>query len=211
MAADQGRQESRLSSQRWVMLLIVAILAAVVVLGGLFVGGLDHPDEPQLTPTPSPTPDIDPTPTPVVDDRPSTGELEQLIHAAVNDYRQEQGLSTLEFDDHLASFARNHSADMYERDFFDHDNPDSDGPEDRVDGYCSPIGENLAINYWDRPFEDGTRHTTAEALAEDVVQQWIDSPGHRELLEHDEFGRQGIGVVFDDDTNRVYVTQKFCP
>lgn len=187
------------------VLLITILFLTIGVVGAAHFGGIDQP-------SPTQTPDREVTPTPADEDTfPAVSDIERAIHDAVNAYRTERGLETLSSDSALVAIAREHSKDMHEREFFDHDNPDSEGPEHRVGDHCVAVGENLAINYWDRPFTDGSRHTSVEALADDVLDMWIESPGHRENLERAEFGRQGIGIYLDTDSNRVYVTQKLCP
>lgn len=81
----------------------------------------------------------------------------------------------------LVRSARAHSKDMAERDYFAHQNPEGHEPWDRVSavGYSwSRVGENIAAGY-----------TSAEA----VVDGWVTSPGHCQVLMTKEYTEMGVG------------------
>ncbi|MFC6717449.1 CAP domain-containing protein [Natrialbaceae archaeon GCM10025810] len=151
----------------------------------------------------------------------SSVTIEDFVHAEVNDRRDEHGLESLEWDGTIASVSRAHSADMAERDYFDHVNPDGEKPLDRFDdvgSYCRGYGENIAMNWLDEPVEasggdSATEYYTAEGIAEALVDQWMNSTPHREaILEENVRGswdRAGVGVHVTDE-GRVYATQNFC-
>lgn len=134
------------------------------------------------------------------------GRIEARIHVEVNEYRAEQGLDALSFDEALADVARDHSRDMNDRDYFSHDAPDGSGPGDRLDAAgidCGGWAENIAYEYDSRfSAED------ADSVADSIVQGWIDSAGHRRNVLGD-YGEQGVGVDVRDD-GRVMATQLFC-
>ncbi|MFP8952485.1 CAP domain-containing protein [Natrialbaceae archaeon A-arb3/5] len=148
-------------------------------------------------------------------------DVEDFIHAEVNDRRAEHDLDSLEWDGTVASVARAHSVDMADRDYFAHANPDEEGPYDRftdVDSYCRGYGENIALTWVDRPVEhadtgDVSEHHTAEGLATGLVDQWMNSTDHRDAIleEHGPQGwdRGGVGVYIDDD-GAVYASHNFC-
>jgi uncharacterized protein YkwD len=79
---------------------------------------------------------------------PNSETLQQMLNA-LNNYRLENGLGVAMYSDALEQAAQNHAQDMYVRGFFDHTNPDGDGPLERVTaaGFCSPAlaGENIAF------------------------------------------------------------------
>jgi uncharacterized protein YkwD len=109
------------------------------------------------------------------------------------------GLDHLELDPVLRGTARAHSVDMATRGFFDHDNPDGDGPFDRIEaaGFtgAQPWGENIA---------GGTG--TAEA----VMDQWMDSVGHCMNIMEPSFLVIGVGYDFDETSQLGhYWTQNF--
>lgn len=138
-------------------------------------------------------------------------ETELLIHERVNEVREERGLPPLEWHPELAEEAKAHSGDMIERDFYNHTNPDGEGPRDRTSTNCR-AGENINTVYWQRQFElyEGSVVTaeSEEELANYTVREWMNSDGHRKnVLDADYIG-QGIGVKADG--SKVLVTQMFC-
>jgi uncharacterized protein YkwD len=92
----------------------------------------------------------------------------------------------------LRCAARLHSLDMATRGFFDHTNPDGDGPGERIapTGYEPRTwGENIALGY---------------ATPEDVVSGWMGSDGHCANIMRAAFTEIGVGY----QENR-YWTQVF--
>lgn len=152
-------------------------------------------------------------------------ELERLIHHAVNAEREAEDVDELAFDDELAAIARNHSSDMDARSFFDHENPDGDGPVDRIadagyecefrhGGYIYSGGENLVLGYFRRqagtPWNETRVDHDEQDLANTTIDLWMDSDAHRENLLNEAWRNQGIGVHYNSSSRAVYVTQKFC-
>lgn len=143
--------------------------------------------------------------------------VEDSVHEEVNERRAEHGLEPLAWDGTIASVSRAHSADMREREYFAHRNPDGEDPWDRysdVAGYCSRYGENIATTWVGQPVErpsDGEleRYETAEGLADGLVDQWMNSTAHREAILADDWDRAGVGVHLSGD-GRVFATQNFC-
>lgn len=142
--------------------------------------------------------------------------VEGHVHELVNAEREERDLRALEWDGDLQTVADDHSRDMIERDFFAHDNPDGEGPSDRYDRHrisgCSTSGENIAQTWWDENVvtPDGTeRYTTEADLAAGIVEQWMNSEGHRENILRSEWRQEGIGVELSD-ADEVFATQNFC-
>ena len=86
----------------------------------------------------------------------------------------------------LRCAARVHSLDMAMRGFFDHTNPDGLSPFDRMElaGYeYRAAGENIAAG---------------QTTPEQVVQGWLDSPGHCRNIMSPDF--EEIGVGYDATT-----------
>lgn len=131
---------------------------------------------------------------------------ERAIHDRVNEVRGQHDLGRLEYDETIATIAREHSADMAERDYFAHESPGGEGPDDRLADvfpeHCREIGENIATV--GRRSDDDP-----DAVAQRIVSGWMDSPGHRENLLREAFDEEGIGVAFADD-GRVLATQNYC-
>lgn len=81
----------------------------------------------------------------------------------------------------LECAARVHSRDMVVRDFFDHDNPDGDGPAERM------IAAGVELGSW------GENIAAGSATAEAAVAQWMDSDGHCANFMNPNFRYIGIG------------------
>ena len=123
-------------------------------------------------------------------------DLEQAIHAQVNEYRAKQGLPPLTLDREISEIAREHSQDMAAGQVeFGHG-----GFEQRVQAIARVIpyrraAENVAYN-------QGYQDPGSQA-----VEGWINSPGHRVNMEGS-FDLTGIGVVRTSD-GKYYFTQMF--
>ncbi|MCK6629780.1 MAG: CAP domain-containing protein [Anaerolineae bacterium] len=116
-----------------------------------------------------------------------TSSPEEELRLLINAERVSRGLAPLAFDMLLAQAAEAHSQDMIDRDFFDHINPDGLDPGDRLDdvGYVwSNFGETLGAGY-----------TTPEAM----LNGWLNSSGHRNILLSSNFTEIGLGYVIGGD------------
>lgn len=153
--------------------------------------------------------------------------LEKRIHDLVNLARQEHGQPLLTADPALASLARAHSADMASKGYFGHVNLDERDPTARgaAAGYrCHKgsdtesvyaIAENIFATYRSgaiimvngREIESDGK--PGEAIAEETVDAWMNSPDHRDNILDPGMGREGIGVAFGQG-DMVFVTQDFC-
>ncbi len=119
-----------------------------------------------------------------------------------NEFRAKNGLNPLVANDELDATATAHSKDMADQDYFDHTGQDGSKPWDRAEtfGYeARSMGENIAAGY---------------RTPEQVVQGWIDSPGHRANLLNESFTELGVGYhLLENDTGSVnyqrYWTQVF--
>ncbi len=105
----------------------------------------------------------------------------------------------LEMDELLRQAARGHSQDMAEQGFFDHVSPDGREFMDRVyaTGYNGggPWGENIAAGY---------------PTAQEVVDGWMDSPGHCTNIMEPSYGVVGVGLFYSDTAEYgAYWTQNF--
>jgi uncharacterized protein YkwD len=108
------------------------------------------------------------------------------VFDAVNVARRQNGLGPVEREDHLDALAQSHARDMGLRDYFAHDCPDGVLMWDRWLAmripYCNWAGENAAMG---------------QESAQEVVNQWLNSPGHRKNMLHDSAEYAGVGVYFD--------------
>jgi uncharacterized protein YkwD len=91
----------------------------------------------------------------------------------------------VEWDERLRCAGRVHASDMAERDYFAHNSPEGQEPADRIElaGYeWSRLGENIAFGY----------RTPME-----VVDGWLDSPGHCTNIMNGAYVHMGVGYVAD--------------
>ncbi|WP_017546271.1 CAP domain-containing protein [Nocardiopsis prasina] len=107
------------------------------------------------------------------------GPRTTAVVTLVNDERAANGCGPLRVDDRLAAAAQEHSEDMAARDYMSHENPDGEGPGDRAQrhGYDSWGAENVA---------------KGQTSAEQVMEAWMNSPGHRANILN--CGLESIGV-----------------
>lgn len=105
------------------------------------------------------------------------------VVALTNTERASAGLPPLADDRLLCAAAQGHSADMVARDFYAHISPEGSRPWDRAAAAgCAHrgIGENIACG----------QRSPAE-----VVQGWMDSPGHRANILDPGFTHIGVGFA----------------
>jgi uncharacterized protein YkwD len=131
------------------------------------------------TTAPPPTPT--PPPTPI-----------QRVFTLVNQARATAGCKPLANDPHLDTAAQQHSDDMANRAYFSHTTPDGVTFDKReiTAGYPSPGGENIA---------------QGQTSAQQVMTDWMNSPGHRANILNCAFVAIGIGL----NTHRWDWTQDF--
>ncbi len=135
-------------------------------------------------------------------------EFEERVLELVNDERASGAICggrafgsapPLVFNAELTQAARGHSEDMAVLAFFDHDSPDGREFSDRIaaanftGGF--PIGENIAVGY---------------ANPQQVVDGWMESPGHCENIMNPDFRTLGTGYYADPLSEWThYWTQNF--
>lgn len=157
------------------------------------------------------------------------GSLENMILQKINQERANRGIPPLLENIKLDTAARRHCEDMAIRNFFDHTNPDGDGPNERAaaagypltrpapgGGFYYGVGENI-VEYpvigsagviWFIPFViPRVAWYDNNAMADALVQSWMDSPGHRANILDPGYREIGIGCTWELAT--VYSTTDF--
>lgn len=127
--------------------------------------------------------------------------VEQLIFEKVNVERQKAGLSMLSYNQTMQKYARSKSADMGNRGYFSHENPEGQliTASMQQDGVSySAWGENIA-------YIGGV--SDAQVLADQFMTNWMNSEGHRANILSSNFNSIGIGVY--EANGKVYATQEF--
>jgi uncharacterized protein YkwD len=109
-------------------------------------------------------------------------DAEAKMLELVNAERKKAGLEPVVIDESIVAVAREHSKDMWERQYFAHENPDGETPFDRMeDGevFFHKAGENLAL----------------ARTVERAHKGLMNSPGHKRNILDPTFSRIGIGVI----------------
>ncbi|MGW7412241.1 sigma-70 family RNA polymerase sigma factor [Streptomyces sp. NPDC054863] len=149
--------------------------------------------KPKPPPAPKPSRTAAPTRT-ARPPAPPAGPAQEVV-SLLNSERSKAGCGPLSSNGLLATAAQRHSEDMVARGFFDHSNPDGEGPGERVTaaGYkWSTYGENIAYG-----------QSTPAA----VMETWMNSPGHRANILNCSFKEVGIGIK--DSARGIHWTQVF--
>ena len=123
---------------------------------------------------------------------------EEAVVSRINQERQNNNLTPLRVADELVDAARRHSNDMAENNIFSHTGSDGSSPFDRMieAGYrFRYAGENVAAGY---------------ATAQQTVNAWMNSAGHRANILNRNYCDVGIGYAYDPGSSyRNYWTLTF--
>ncbi|GGM15441.1 CAP domain-containing protein [Dactylosporangium sucinum] len=122
--------------------------------------------------------------------------LETQVVTLTNNYRTAHGCGALRIDTRLVAAARAHSTDMVSKNFFSHTGSDGSSFVQREvrAGYTKGASaENIAWGY---------------RTPQDVVNAWINSPGHRANILNCSSVAVGVGVAYKAD-GTPYWTQDF--
>ena len=98
----------------------------------------------------------------------------------------------LTMNEALRCAARRHSLDMDQRNFFDHENPDGESADDRIEqaGYVwSAWGENIAAG---------------QPSPEVVMEDWMGSDGHCANIMNPNFTEIGVGHHISDNWTQAF-------
>lgn len=119
--------------------------------------------------------------------------FEQEVVKLTNAERTKAGLAPFKTDDKLMAAAREKSQDMQSKNYFSHTSPTFGSPFDRMKALgitYKSAGENIA---------------QGQRTPQEVVQAWMDSPGHRANILNAKFTHIGVGYVKSGN----YWTQQF--
>jgi len=132
--------------------------------------------------------------------------VEKEILTYVNQARAQQGLKPLAWEENMRPIARYKSNNMLQYNYFEHNTPslNNASPMDLATKYfkynTNGYGENI---FYSMGYAEAT--TTAKYL----VDQWMNSPGHRANILNGNWTKMSAGVVFSSQGNYVYATQHF--
>lgn len=110
-------------------------------------------------------------------------QFEQAVVNLTNEERAKNGLQPLQIDYELSRVARDKSLDLYTNQYFDHNSPVYGSPFDMMRAYgisYRTAGENIA---------------KGQRTPEEVVNAWMNSPGHRANILNGNFTHIGVGYI----------------
>ena len=113
----------------------------------------------------------------------------------VNEYRQSKGCKPLTWVSAVAAVAQQHSQNMVHYGFFSHTDHEGQDPFERL-GAAGILFRSAAENI-----------AYGQRTAEQVLQSWLSSSGHRRNIEDCGFAQHGIGLVGTRWTH-VFVTMR---
>lgn len=126
-----------------------------------------------------------------------------LVVKYTNETRRDRGLSPLQKEPGLEAVGCAHSADMFRRAFFEHENPDGESPQDRVSRMHRRLVGGVSENLYE---QTGLRKDTV-SLARRIVDHWMESPPHRRNLLSHKPTHVGVCALRRDTT--ILATQLF--
>lgn len=121
--------------------------------------------------------------------------LEML--AMINAVRQKQGLNPVQLDTALCQAAQVRAEECVTVMDANHTRPDGrQGPSivEDIKFPCTTAGENIAAG---------------QTSVEEVMNRWINSPLHWEVLTYPDFTKVGLGLYYIDGGNHYYWVQLF--
>jgi uncharacterized protein YkwD len=128
--------------------------------------------------------------------------VEAAIVDLTNDIRRRNGLSMLLEDGMCRDAARGHSADMLNRNYFSHTDPEGRTIKERLPA-------TLAASQWGENIWTGRGYDPRQAhyLAQMIMDGWMKSPGHRANILTPGYTHLGVGVMAKDQ--EIKATQVF--
>ncbi len=122
--------------------------------------------------------------------------LENEVIRLVNIERGNRGLELLKANWQLSRVARYKSEDMRDKNYFSHTSPTYGSPFKMMEDFglrFTAAGENIA---------------KGQRTPREVMNAWMNSPGHRSNILSPSFSEIGVGVA-KDQYGRIYWTQMF--
>jgi uncharacterized protein YkwD len=115
--------------------------------------------------------------------------LETAILVRINELRGERGLAKLRPATGLRAAAGAHSRSMVSQGFFAHESPDGTTFDSRVERFYPSRG----FRYW--RVAENIAAMTGVMSADEAVDLWLESPGHRRVIFDPQWREAGLGAV----------------
>ncbi|MDY4949058.1 MAG: CAP domain-containing protein [Clostridium cadaveris] len=130
-------------------------------------------------------------------------QVENEILTLCNNERAKAGLKPLSMDETMRKAARYKAEEMLQYGYFDHNSPYTGSPFQLLQKF------NISYNTAGENIQSSTGLGKASVTAQDIVNRWMNSAGHRANILNANFGRMGIGVAFSSEGNLAYESQLF--
>lgn len=123
----------------------------------------------------------------------NVGDYEQQVVELVNKERAAAGLPALKMNTKLAGVAEKKAEDLRDKNYFDHQSPTYGSPFDMMKQFgitYSTAGENIA---------------KGQETPSEVMNGWMNSPGHRANILNADYTEIGVGYVTDSNGTTYWV------
>ena len=124
----------------------------------------------------------------------SNEDYEKEVLRLVNEIREKRNLPSLEWKESLMYAARYHAKDMIVDRYFEHDLYDRKGR--RLKKVCTTF-EKMDFFVGKEMFSRAENIGAGSKTPKEIVQDWMDSPGHKENILDPETKYIGVGYVYD--------------
>lgn len=114
-----------------------------------------------------------------------SSSLEDEVITLVNKERADRGVSPLVKNNNLTMLARLKSQDMIANDYFDHHSPTYGDVGEMMKTY------GISYHLWGENIAEG------QVNAQEVMKDWMNSPGHRENILKEGYQEIGVGIAQD--------------
>jgi uncharacterized protein YkwD len=131
--------------------------------------------------------------------------VEEFLFEQSNQIREKKKLPTFAHNEILNKAARYHSEDMLQRNYFSHFSPEGKWVLDRIRKFKPGYDESCAENLHNIRSPQGLKDP--EAIADQMMKDWMGSPEHRKNLVSKEYLLLGIGCASDGE--EIFCTQVF--
>ena len=156
------------------------------------------PSTPAKTTTSTPAKPTTPT-TPTTPTSSTLGAYEQQVVDLVNKERAAAGLSALTVNTKLAGMAEKKAEDLRDNNYFDHTSPVYGSPFEMMKQFgisYTAAGENIA---------------KGQSTPDEVMNGWMNSPGHRANILDANYTQIGVGYVTDSNGTGYWVQEFIRP
>ncbi len=123
---------------------------------------------------------------------PKNKSFETEVVRLVNEIRAENGLNPLKVDEDLTRSARYHAWDMATHDYYDHATKRKDNNGDWVIVYAK-ASVRIKKFMADSSFSAGENIAAGQRSPEEVMYEWMNSPGHRTNILSPFYTHIGVG------------------